>query len=141
MAQESGIAVKVGQRVTLETLVDRLGRDAAQAFFERVDGTLREGRVIHATNIRETRKAFGKARHQGQAQLVVPGRAGKGRQGETQVGDSVVIIKMDDFEAVVRAGQAPFNWTGAFAPRSGLDPAASGAAIVRGARGRRELRG
>ena len=132
---DSDSAAAVIDGVSLDQLADRLGKKAATEFFERVDGSLRNGNVIHATNVRGSRTVFSKARHQGQAQLVVNGR------GVGAVGDSVVIIKMDDLEAVVRAGREPFSWAKTFAPRSGLRPATSSPSIVRGARGRRQLIG
>lgn len=121
--------------VSLDELSERLGRDAAAEFFDRVDSTLRTGNVIHATNVRQSRAVFSKARHHGHAQLVINGR------GANEVGDSVIIIKMDDFEAVVRAGREPFSWAKAFAPRSGLGAATNSMQIARGSRGRRQLHG
>ena len=143
MASRSELVQEPGEQVTLDTLIDRLGPGAAEEFFGRVDGTLREGRVIHTTNVRGARSqaVFTKARNQGQAQLVLPGKAGRGRRREVDVGESVVIMKMDDFEAVVRAGRSEFDWAVTFAPRSGLAAASTSAPIVRGSRGSRQLRG
>lgn len=141
MAGEGETLTRADDGVTFETLVDQLGRGAAEEFFERVDPLLRDGRVIHGTNVRESRTVSSKARHQGQAQLVVPGRSGKRRGGQVHVGDSVVIINMDDLGAVVRAGRAQFDWVDAFAPRGGLPAATNGAKIVQGSRGRRQLHG
>lgn len=140
MATSSKIADAADNGVTLDTLIDRLGKGAAEEFFGRIDGSLRTGDVVHGTNVRESRVAFSKARLDGHAQLVVPGRASDGRRGAADIGDSVVVIKMDDFQAVVRAGRDEFDWGRAFAPHSGLEAATSGAAIVRGARGARLLR-
>lgn len=140
MATNSKLAGDEADGVTLGTLIDRLGKGAAEEFFGRIDGSLRAGDVIRGTNVRESRIAFSKARQGGHAQLVVPGRASDGRRGAADVGDSVVVMKMDDFQAVVRAGREAFDWGRAFAPHSGLEPATSSPAIIRGARGARLLR-
>ena len=120
--------------VSLIELSDRLGKVAATELFNRVDPELRSGDVIYAANVRGSRAVFNKVRHKGQAQLVIDGR------GAGDLENSVVIIKMDDFEAVVRAGREPFSWIKAFAPRGGLDAATNSARIVKGARGRRQLK-
>lgn len=140
MATGSKVADSSAEGVTLDTLIDKLGKGAAEEFFERIDGSLRVGDVIHGTNVRESRVAFSKARQDGHAQLVVPGRASDGRRGAVDIGDSVVVMKMDDFQAVVLASRDEFDWGKAFAPHSGLAPATSSAPIVRGARGARILR-
>lgn len=140
MATESDALNRQTDGVTLDTLIDRLGKGAAEEFFERIDGSLRMGDVIHGANVREFRGAFSKVRREGHAQLVVPGRASDGRRGAADVGNSVVVMKMDDFQAVVLAGREQFDWSKAFAPRGGLAPATSAARIVRGTRGARLLR-
>ncbi|WP_146008531.1 hypothetical protein [Komagataeibacter saccharivorans] len=120
--------------VSLDELSDRLGKEAAAEFFDRVDNTLRTGNVIQPTNVRQSRAVFDKARRHRRALLIISGR------GANEVGDSMVIIKMDDFEAVVRAGREAFSWANAFAPRSGLGAATNSMQIARGSRGRRQLR-
>jgi hypothetical protein len=126
--------------ISLEILVDRLGRDAGEEFFGRVDDALREGLVIHGTNVRESRMVFSKARTQGHAQLVVPGRSGTRSGGAADISESLVIITMDDFEAVVKAGRDKFDWVELFSASAGLPQARSRPQLVRGSRGRRDLR-
>lgn len=128
------------ESVSLDTLVDRLGRDAAEVFFERIDDSQRVGRAIYGTTVRESRSVFGKARASGHAHFVVPRRPIKGSEKSTDIGDSIVIMKMEDLEAVVRAAREGFDWVKAFSPRSDLAAALSSAKIVKGSRGKRQLR-
>ncbi len=127
--------------VPLSTLVDHLGREAAQEFFSRIDGSLRRGNVIVGTTVRDSRSGFARAHKPGHAQFVTPGRWSGTLKIDQTFSDSVVIIKMDDLEAVVKAGQKPFAWGQEFAPRAGLAAAETFPVLKRGSRGRRQLRG
>lgn len=124
--------------ITLEALVDRLGDRAAKEFFSRIDGTLREGTVIVGASVRDARLSFSKAMT-GSAKVVVPGRTSGRRRGSVDPSDGFVIMKIDDLEAVVRAGRDEFDWAQAFAPRAGLDAATTTPSLKRGSRGRRQL--
>jgi hypothetical protein len=125
-----------GEGISLAALADYLGPRAAAALFDRIDGSLRHGDVIVGTNVRNARVGFSKAHMAGHAQVVVPGRS----TARAKVSDGVVIIKMADLEAVVRAGQEPFDWGREFAPRDGLAAAAMSPELRRGSRGRRQFR-
>ncbi|MFG1393471.1 hypothetical protein [Xanthobacter agilis] len=124
--------------ITFEALVERLGPRAAKEFFDRIDGTLREGTVIVGTSVRDARIGFGKAMA-GSAKVVVPGRVSGQRREAVDPSDGFVIMKIDDLEAVVRAGRDEFDWAQAFAPRAGLAAATTSPALKRGSRGRRQL--
>jgi len=125
--------------ISLSALEDRLGPRAAQELFSRIDGALRQGTVIIGTSVREARIGFSKAHTAGCAQVVVPGRSSSRQQGPVNPSDGLVIIKMDDLEAVVRAGRNEFDWAQTFAPRSGLEAATTSPILKRGSRGRRQL--
>jgi hypothetical protein len=125
--------------ISLSALSDRLGSRAAEELFGRIDGSLREGGLIMGTTVRDARIGFSKAYAAGCAQVVVPGRTGSRREGPINPSDGMVIMKLDDLEAVVRAGRDEFDWAKAFAPRSGLEAATTSPILRRGSRGRRQL--
>lgn len=125
--------------ISLSALTDSLGSKAAQEFFNRIDGSQRNGTTIIGTTVRNARAGFSKAKAACTAQVVVPGRSGSRREGPINPSDGLVIIKMDDLAAVVRAGQGEFDWTRAFAPRNGLKAATTSPALKRGSRGSRQL--
>jgi len=126
--------------ISLTALADHLGPRAAEALFSRIDGSSRQGEVIIGTNVRDARIGFSKAQTSGRAQFVVPGRSNLRQQTQTQLSDGIVIISLDDLEAVVRAGQEQFDWAAAFAPRGGLTAATMSPQLKPGSRGRRPLR-
>ncbi|WP_292531092.1 hypothetical protein [Methylocystis sp.] len=128
----------IKEGITLQALVDRLGDRAAREFFNRIDGTLREGTVIVGTSVRDARVGFGKAMTSS-AKVVVPGRTSGRRRSSVDPSEGFVIMKIDDLEAVVRAGQDEFDWGQAFAPRAGLEAATTTPVLKRGSRGRRHL--
>lgn len=126
--------------VTRSTLIEQLGEGPGQEFFSRIDGAQRKGEVVVGSNVREARIGFSKVnvRH---AQLVIPGRGGgSAARRATDLADGVVIMKMEDLEAVVKAGQKSFDWAAEFAPRSGLEAAIRTPNLKPGSRGRRTLR-
>jgi hypothetical protein len=126
--------------ISLADLQERLGAAPAQELFERLDEDLRRGDVIVGTNVRAGRVAFTKARTAGHAQLVIPHQSQKRPSAAASLSEGFVIIALEDFEAVVKAGQKDFDWTAAFAPRADLPAAETSPAIRRGSRGRRALR-
>lgn len=130
--------VAQSQEVSLATLIDHLGVEAAREFFKRIDGQQRRGQVIMGYTVRGSRHSFSRAYTTGQAQFVTPGRPSEYRP--VTFSDSVVIMKMDDFEAVVKAGQKPFDWVQLFAPRAGLEAATTMPTLKRASQGRRQLR-
>ena len=136
-AEES--AALSGECISLSALADHLGPRAAEVLFSRIDDSLRHGEFIVGTNVRDARIGFSKAQTAGHAQFVIPGRSNSRQQTPTKLSDGVVIIKMDDLEAVVRAGQEQFNWAREFAPRGGLAAATTSPQLKRGSRGRRQL--
>jgi len=140
IAEKSNIKEPTGQGegISLETLIDRLGPNAGIEFFNRIDQELRRGATIVGSTVRGSRGGFARAHTTGQAQFVTPGRTGS-RDASEILSDSLVIMKMDDFEAVVKAAQKPFDWRQEFAPRAGLAAAASKPVLKRGSRGRRQL--
>lgn len=121
-------------------LMDRLGPRAGQELFSRIDGSLRQGTVIFGASVREARGGFSKAHTAGCAQFVIQGRSGRSRKSTGGPSDGLVIMKLGDLEAVVRAGQDKFDWAEAFAPRSGLEAATTSPKLKVGSRGRRQLR-
>jgi hypothetical protein len=125
--------------ISLSSLTDRLGPRAAQELFSRIDGSLRQGTLIIGTSVRDARMGFSKANTAGCAQVVVPGRSGGRQNSPINPSDGMVIMKLDDLEAVVRAGRDEFDWAQAFAPRSGLEAATTTPTLKRGSRGRRQL--
>jgi len=126
------------QGVSYSTLVDHLGADAAKELFNRIDGSQRKGEVILGANVRDARAGFSRAKS-GNAQFVVVGRSTGRRTSNKAFADSMVLINMDDFEAVVKAAQKRFDWTQEFAPRAGLAAATETPVLKRGSRGRRQL--
>ncbi len=132
-------AVQMRDGISLSALADSLGLKAAQEFFSRIDGSQCNGTTIIGTTVRNARAGFSKANAACPAQVVVPGRSGSRREGPINPSDGLVIIKMDDLAAVVRAGQGEFDWTRAFAPRHGLEAATTSPMPKRGSRGRRQL--
>ena len=129
-----------GEGISLSALADRLGPRAAAALFGTIDRSLRRGNVIIGTNVRNARIGFSKAHTAGHAQFVVPGRSKSRPLAPAKLSDGVLIIKIDDLEAVVRAGQEQFDWAQAFAPQSGLAAATKSPQLKPGSRGRRQLR-
>lgn len=125
--------------ISLAALVDRLGERAAYALFSRIDSSQRDGTTIVGRSVRDARSGFNKAHADGCAQVVVPGRAVAGRDERVDTSDELLIIKMADLEAVVRAGQEPHSWLETFAPRKGLEAATTSPKLKRGSRGRRLL--
>lgn len=124
---------------TLDSLAAQLGnRDAAAALFSRIDGDLRVGKNMRGLTIRETRATVGKARVSGKAQLVAPGRPG-GSKAAIDVGEALVIVKVDDLAEVVRAAHSGFSWSDLFSPRADLNAAVTLPARTQGSRGRRQL--
>lgn len=126
--------------LSLSVLERRLGTRAAQVFFNRIDSAQRQGTMIIGTSIRDARGGLGKAHRAGRALLVCDRRAGRHGKRSADPFDGLVIIKLDDLAAVVRAGQEEFDWATAFAPRSGLEAAATSPAVKPGSRGHRQLR-
>jgi putative sterol carrier protein len=124
--------------ISLSALADSLGLKAAQEFLSRIDDSQRDGTMILGTTVRNARAGFSKAKAACPAQVVVPGRSGSRREGPINPSDGLVIIKMDDLAAVVRAGRGEFDWTEAFAPRRGLEAATTSPMLKRGSRGRRQ---
>lgn len=141
IAEKSKIKESTGQEegISLTTLIDHLGPDAGIEFFNRIDQEQRRGATIVGSTVRGSRGGFARAHTTGQAQFVTPGRTNGSREASEILSDSVVIMKMDDFEAVVKAAQKPFDWRQEFAPRAGLAAAVSTPALKRGSRGRRQL--
>ena len=121
--------------ISLSALCDHLGPQAAKEFFGRIDGAQRQGSTIIGTSVRDARTGLSKAKIEGHVQFVVPGRSGR-----VSPGDGLVIIKMNDLAAVVRAGRGEFDWTQTFAPRNGLEAATASPKLQLGSRGRRGLR-
>lgn len=142
IAEKSEIEQTAGQEegISLATLIAHLGPDAGIEFFNRIDKEQRRGTTIVGSTVRGSRSGFTRAHTTGQAQFVTPGRASGLRESSELLSDSVVIMNMDDFEAVVRAAQKPFDWRQEFAPRAGLAAATTTPALKRGSRGRRQLR-
>ena len=126
--------------ISFAELARRLGKKAAEELFVRIDRDLRHGEVILGKNVREARSLFGRLRKEGHVQMVVPGRSDKRASAPADVAEGLVILRIDDLEAVVKAAQDQFSWSQVFAPRSGLPAASSVPAIKRGSRGRRALR-
>jgi hypothetical protein len=127
-----------GFGITLPALADRLGARAAQELFNRIDRSLRKGTVVVGTSVREARSGFSKAHTAGCAQVVIS-RHGSSAHGQIDPSDGLVIIKIEDLEAVVKAAREEFDWARVFAPRSGLEAASSTPTLKRGSRGRRKL--
>ena len=125
--------------ISLATLMDLLGPDAGIEFFNRIDQEQRRGATIVGSTVRGSRGGFARARTTGQAQFVTPGRTNGSREASEILSDSVVIMKMNDFEAIVKAVKKPFDWRQEFAPRAGLAAAVTTPALKRGSRGRRQL--
>jgi|GEM_PF-2156238 len=124
--------------ISFADLEHRLGPRAAGELFERVDKAQREGSVIHGRNVRDARSSFGRIQQEGNVQVVVARSGGK-RSRPPSVSDGLVIIRIDDLEAVVKAAQRPFDWASAFAPRNDLPAATSVPELNQGSRGRRAL--
>ena len=126
--------------ITLSALTDRLGPHAAQELLSRIDHSQRRGTTITGTNVRGARTGFSKAQTEGCVQVVLRGAGSKKLRTRVYTDDSLVIIKMVDFAAVVRAGQGDYDWVQAFQPRSGLEAATISPILQRGSTGRRELK-
>jgi hypothetical protein len=126
--------------ISLSALADRLGVRAAEELFSRIDGSMREGTMIIGASVRDARVGFSKAQTSGHAQVVISGRSSSGRHKQTNAADGMVILRMDDLEAVVRAAQEKFDWARTFAPRGGLEAATTSPILQRGSRGHRQLK-
>ena len=135
-----GVATRP-EGVSLSTLIEHLGTDAANEFFNRVDDAQRDGQEIVGLTVRESRVGFSRAHTSGHAQFVMPIRTGVDRAPSAVLSDSLVVMKMDDFAAVVRAGRNAFDWTREFAPRAGLAAATTTPTLKRSSRGRRQFHG
>jgi hypothetical protein len=129
-----------GEGISLTELAHRLGTKAAEELFGRIDRDQRHGELILGKNVREARSMFGRLQKEGHVQVVVPGRSDKRTRAEADTSEGLVILRIDDLEAVVKASRDEFNWAQAFAPRSGLPAASSAPALKRGSRGRRTFR-
>lgn len=140
-AQAGDLPRRSDEGISLATLADRLGPDAARELFQRIDVSSRRGELICGINVRDARGGFSKTSTTGRVQFVVPGRSHSRPRGPVDPSEGVIIIAMDDFEAVVRAGQQEFDWAREFAPRDGLAAAVVFPQLKRGSRGRRQLRG
>jgi hypothetical protein len=125
--------------ITLSALEGRLGAPAARELFSRVDRSLREGDTIFGTSVREARSGFHKVHAPGHVQVVTPGRITAYQADLSSTPDSLVILKLEDLEAVVQAGRGDFDWAKTFSPRGGLEAALSTPKLKRGSRGRRQL--
>jgi hypothetical protein len=132
--------------ITLAELKHRLGAKAAEELFVRIDKEQLKGLMILGRNIREARAKFGKVQKEKNVQVVVRGNVGKHRyassrtsEASSRTSEGLVILRIDDLEAVVKAAQQDFNWAKAFAPRSDLPAATEVPEIKRGSRGRRTL--
>ena len=126
--------------ISLPELAELIGQGPAEEFFERIDQDSRFGDVIVGTNVRQARTSFSKVHTPGHAQLVVPGRSPNRRGSIASLSDSVVIMRMEDLEAVVQAAHDEFSWIDEFSPRPGLAAATKSPVLKRGSRGRRQLR-
>src|SRR4051794_16808249 len=89
--------------ISLADLADRLGAAPAQEFFERIDLELRKDDVVLGTNVRAARNAFTRARHAGNAQIVIPGQSQSRAQSSVDISEGVVMMTFLDLEAVVKA--------------------------------------
>ena len=120
-------------------LVHRLGARAAEELFGRIDKDLRHGEMILGRNVRDARPVLGRLRKGGNVQVIISERS---RPKRTRGGTSecLIVLRIDDLEAVVKATHHEFNWAHAFAPRSDLPAAASVPTIKRGSHGHRTLR-
>lgn len=125
--------------ISLATLIDHLGVEAGEEFFNRIDNSQRHGKMIMGYTVRDSRTSFTRAYTTGQAQFVTPGKAGTNRKASAMFSDSVVIIKMEDLTAVVQASRKAFDWTKEFTPRAGLAAALTTPMLKRSSRGRRQL--
>lgn len=127
------VASKEG--ISLSALTDRLGSAAGLEFFRRIDSALRVGTTVFGMNVRHARLGFSKVHTGGGAQVVIPGRKG----GLRDTSNCMVIMKLDDLEAVVCAGRDEFDWARVFAPRSGLGASTTSPVLRRSSHGRRLL--
>jgi hypothetical protein len=127
-----------GNGITLTDLVERFGEASGTKLFERMAGQLRRGNMVYGTTVRAARKSFSAALTPGQAQLVMPRRSADAHGGKADEG--MVMIALADLEAVVKAGQAEFDWAAEFAPRPDLPVATTPVVIRSGAPGQRMLK-
>lgn len=125
--------------LTLSDLVGRLGPASGAELFERIDSQFRRGNHVFGTTVRAARESFGAARVPGHARLVVKGRPGRGRDVSEAV-EGMVMIALEDLEAVVKANQTEFDWLAEFAPRRDLPTATTPLIVRSGVSARRMLR-
>ena len=104
-ARPQRTTVSMDSGISLSALEDRLGSQAAQEFLSRIDRSQRHGTTIIGTSVRDARTGISKAKLAGHVQVVVPGRSGNKPMSKIGLSDSLVIIKLDDLAAVVRAGR------------------------------------
>lgn len=126
--------------VTLRYLVDRFGPASGKALFERMDGNFRQGDRVYGTPIRTARETFGAARKSGHARLVVRGRPGGAEASRQELDEGMLMIGLDDFEAIVKASRVEFDWRAEFTPRADLQTATMPLVVRSGAPGRRMLK-
>lgn len=125
--------------LSLSYLVERLGQAPGTELFERMDQSLRFGERVIGTTVRAARKSFATARVSRHARVVVAGRPGGARALSEEAKESMVMIALEDLEAVVKAAQADFDWAAEFSPRRDLLTATCPIVIRSGIPGRRML--
>jgi hypothetical protein len=127
--------------VSLSQLIDKLGEGSGQELFERMDSNLRHGDRLYGKTVRAARQSLSASRIEGHAQLVMPGRAGSGaRIAEADSVDGILMISLNDLEAVVKANNPNFDWAEEFAPRRDLPVATTPIVTRSGVRGQRLLK-
>lgn len=124
--------------ISRSDLVDRLGPASGAELFERIDSQFRRGDRVVGTTVRAARESFSAARFSRHARLVMRGRAGGARATE-EIEQGMVMIALEDLEAVVKAGQREFDWLAEFAPRHDLPTATASLVLRPGAPARRML--
>jgi hypothetical protein len=123
---------------SLKALSDYLGPHAARMLFSRFDKDSRQGNIVWGKNVREARKSFGSI-GSAKAQIVMP-KLGHGRRAsEADLGEGVILIRMDDLQAVIDAGRGECDWAARFAPVKGLAAATRLPETAKGSRGSRDF--
>ena len=122
------------QTLTRVDLVERLGEGAGTELFERLDDSYREGEQVIVANVREARQNFSAALAAGHARVV---KAQRPQSGQPKLGEEMVMIRMSDLQAVVKANTPDFSWAAAFAPRRDLPTASTPLRLRSGVRGRK----
>lgn len=131
--------------VTLDELKRRLGPWAAVKLIERINTEPLRRLAVQVEALADSglvskgRAKVAKVWNEKSVRTGVRLRIGGRRLRASRASESVVILRIDDLEAVVKAAQQDFNWAEAFAPRSDLPAASEAPEIKRGSLGRRVL--